>query len=174
MPVVDWRPRGERLVTRSAKCLRQIRYDAFKSRRPVGFGHMDIYTIRGEVLTPSDECTSGMPRVERPAAESDDEETDHEDAADSEEEKNAFEALRVNAEGYWNEQRHCERNEKSNDRGDDMFSRCFGSNTPCLKVIELTKDVVANKESSTKGTNTSVIASRISVPIARGMTLPSR
>lgn len=174
MPVVNRRPRGERLVTRRAKCLRQIRHDAFKSRRSVGFGHMDIYTIRGEVLTPSNECTSGMPRVERPAAESDDEETDHEDAADSEEEKSAFEASRVNAEGYWDEQRHCERNEKPNDRGDNMFSRCVGSNTPCLKVIELTKDVVANKESSTKGTKTSVIASKMSVPIARGMTLPSR
>ena len=64
---------------------------------------MDIHTIRREVFTPSDEGTSGMPLVERPAPESDDEEADHEDAADSEEEKGAFKALRVNAEGYCNE-----------------------------------------------------------------------
>lgn len=115
MPVVNWRLRGERLVTRSAKCLRQIQHDAFKSRRSIGFGHMDIHTIRTEVFTPSDERPSGMSLVERPATKSDDEETDHEDAADSEEEKGAFEALRVNAEGYRNKQRHCKRQHKSND-----------------------------------------------------------
>jgi len=132
MPVVNWRLRSECLVTRSAKCLRQIKHDAFKASCPVGFGHMDIDTIRSEVLTPSDERTPGVPRVERPAAESDREDSDGEDAADSEEEKSTFEVPCVNAEGYWNEQRHCERNDESNDRGDDVFGGCVGSNTACL------------------------------------------
>jgi len=173
-PIVHWRLCGERLVTRSAKCLRQTQRDAFKSRRSVGFGHVNIDTVRGEILAPSDERAPRVLRIKGPAAESDGEETDCEDTADSEEEESAFETLHVNAEGYWDEQRQCERNENSNDRGDDMFGRSFGSYTPCLKETRLAKDVVGDKASRTKGTNTSVIASRISVPIASGTTVPSR
>lgn len=99
MPVVNWRLGSERLVTRSTKCLGQIQHDAFESRRSIGFCHMDADTIRSEVLAPGDECTPGVPRVKRPAAESDGEESDREDAADSEEQKSTFEALCVNAEG---------------------------------------------------------------------------
>jgi len=55
-----------------------------------------------------------------------------------------------------------------------MFGGSFGANTACLKDTVLVKGVVTAKVSHTKGTNTSVIASRISVPIARGTTLPIR
>ena len=174
MPVIDWRLRDERLVTGSAKCLRQIQHDLFKSRRSVGFSHMDVHIVCGEILAPSDERTPGVYRVERPAAEADGEETDRDNAAGSEEEEGTFETLRINSERNRNEQRHRERNEKSNDRGYDMFGRGFRSKTPRLKDTGLVKSVIPDKETCTKGTNTSVIASKISVPIARGTILPSR
>jgi len=115
MPVVNERLGDERLVTGSAVRLRQIQHDPFKSRRSVGLSHVDVHTVCGEILAPSDECTPGMSRVERPTAKADGEESDCDNAADSEEEESAFEALRINAEGYRNEQRHREGNEKSND-----------------------------------------------------------
>jgi hypothetical protein len=174
VPVVDYRSLGQCLITGGAICLRQIPHDGFESRCSVGFGYVNIHTVCGEVLVPSNECAPGVLGVERPATESDSEDTDRDDAADSEEEKDTVETSRVNTERERNKQRRNKGNEGPNDRGDDMFSGSFGSNPTCLNNTVLVEVVVAAKASCTKGTNTSVIASRISVPSARGTMLPSR